>query len=229
LGTIPGRRPPAMAVAVSTELGSSSPSGPTGRAVTAQGHPRRIFATAIERGNIVMAEATARELGRITLEEALGLTALVAEREPERRSPFAVRWLRRLLEEDETLTIEEAAVLLGTPAHAPSAVPFLSPIRAAGKRPEHWTGQAGEAGEERHPCGPSQNELRQHQTTRIDTERHEPARTAADIESSKDLSLRRLTRRPRGFLRPIAQPRCVPPARRRMPTDFRYRRQVPFR
>jgi hypothetical protein len=80
--------------------------------LTAQGHPRRIFATAIERGNIVMAEATARELelGRISLEEALALTALVAEKEPERRSRFAVRWLRRLLEEDVTLTIEEAVV-----------------------------------------------------------------------------------------------------------------------
>jgi len=32
-----------------------------------------------------MAEATARELGRISLEEALALTALVAGKEPERR------------------------------------------------------------------------------------------------------------------------------------------------
>ena len=91
--------------------------------MTAQGHPRRIFATAIERGNIVMAEATARELGRISLEEALALTALVAEKEPERRSRFAVRWLRRLLEEDESLTIEEATMAasclsaLGGPSH----------------------------------------------------------------------------------------------------------------
>jgi hypothetical protein len=54
--------------------------------LTAQGHPRLIFATAIERGNICIAEATARELGRISLEEALALTALVAEKEPERRS-----------------------------------------------------------------------------------------------------------------------------------------------
>jgi hypothetical protein len=61
--------------------------------VTGQGHPRRIFATAIERGNIVMAEATARELGRIGLEE------------------------------DDSLTIEEATVAasclsaLGRPSH----------------------------------------------------------------------------------------------------------------
>jgi hypothetical protein len=57
-----------------------------------------------------MAEATARELGRISLEGALALTALVAEKEPERRSRFAVRWLRRLLEEDASLTIEDATM-----------------------------------------------------------------------------------------------------------------------
>ena len=50
-------------------------SGPTGRAVTAQGHPRRIFQTVIERGNLLLAEATARKLGRITLNESLALTA----------------------------------------------------------------------------------------------------------------------------------------------------------
>jgi hypothetical protein len=38
--------------------------------VTAQGHPRRIFQTAIERGNLVLAEATAREFGRISLDES---------------------------------------------------------------------------------------------------------------------------------------------------------------
>jgi hypothetical protein len=60
--------------------------------------------------HIVMAEATARELGRISLEEAFALTALVAEKEPERRSRFAVRWLRRRLEEDQSLTIAEATM-----------------------------------------------------------------------------------------------------------------------
>jgi hypothetical protein len=61
---------------------------------------------------MVMPEATARELGMISLEEALGLTDLVAERELERRSRFAVRWLRRLLEEmsEQRAGESEAAV-----------------------------------------------------------------------------------------------------------------------
>jgi hypothetical protein len=48
---------------------------------------------------------------------------LVAERNPQRRSRFAVRWLQRLLEEDGSLTIEEARMAasclsaLGGPSH----------------------------------------------------------------------------------------------------------------
>jgi hypothetical protein len=91
--------------------------------LTAQGSARSIFKRAIENGSLLVAETTARELGRISLDEALALTALVAEREPARRSRFAVRWLRRLLEEVESLTVEEAAMAasclaaLGGPSH----------------------------------------------------------------------------------------------------------------
>ena len=55
------------------------PSGPTGRAVTAQGHPRRIFQTAIERGNLLVAEATTRslEVGRSERRRAVKPAAAV--------------------------------------------------------------------------------------------------------------------------------------------------------
>jgi hypothetical protein len=43
--------------------------------LTAQGHPKWIFKRAIERGNLPV---TAREVDRLTLDEALALTALVA-------------------------------------------------------------------------------------------------------------------------------------------------------
>jgi hypothetical protein len=45
--------------------------------LTAQGHPRTIFKRAIERGNVMLAETTASELG-LTLEEALQLVLLYA-------------------------------------------------------------------------------------------------------------------------------------------------------
>jgi hypothetical protein len=53
---------------------------------------------------------TARELGRITLDESLALTALVVQKDPGRRSRYTVRWLLRLLEEDKNLTIDEAVL-----------------------------------------------------------------------------------------------------------------------
>jgi MshEN domain len=58
--------------------------------LTAQGHPRAIFRRAIERGNVVVAAAAARGLGQITLGDALALTALVAQKDPGRRSRIGV-------------------------------------------------------------------------------------------------------------------------------------------
>jgi hypothetical protein len=92
--------------------------------MTAQGHPRTIFKRAIEHDNLILAEGMARELGQITLAEALDLTVLVLRKEPGRRSSYTVRWLRRLLEERPQTTIEEAALAasalaaLAGPAHA---------------------------------------------------------------------------------------------------------------
>jgi hypothetical protein len=49
-----------------------------------------VFKRAIERGNLLIAEMTARELGRLTLADALDLLALVIEKDPDRRDRFAV-------------------------------------------------------------------------------------------------------------------------------------------
>ncbi len=48
--------------------------------ITAQGHPRANYRRAIERGNLLVAETTLRELGRPTLGELLELTILIAAR-----------------------------------------------------------------------------------------------------------------------------------------------------
>jgi hypothetical protein len=67
--------------------------------MTAQGHPRAIFRRAIERKNLLTAEATAREMGAVSLGEALDLVCLVAEVAPARLDGFARRWLARLADE----------------------------------------------------------------------------------------------------------------------------------
>jgi hypothetical protein len=111
--------------------------------LTAQGHARSIFNRAVENGNVLVAEMTARELGQITLDEALALTALVVQKDPGRRSGYTVRWLLRLLEEDENLTVEEAVLAasalaaLGGRGHE-EAVATLSAMAERAARQVQW-------------------------------------------------------------------------------------------
>ena len=55
---------------------------------------------------------TAREIGRVTIAEALELTALVARKQPDRYGRFAARWLCLWLEEHEKATLEDVALLV---------------------------------------------------------------------------------------------------------------------
>jgi hypothetical protein len=59
----------------------------------------------------VIAEATAKEIGRLSLDEALELTILIARKDPRRHPRVAARWLRRYLEESPGPTIEEAGLV----------------------------------------------------------------------------------------------------------------------
>jgi hypothetical protein len=108
--------------------------------MAAQGHPRTIFRRAIEHGNLTVAEATVREIGAVSLEEALALTVLVAQKEPHRRSAFAIRWLRRLIDEDRHLTIDQAALAasalasLGGRSHAEAHATLASMAERASRR-----------------------------------------------------------------------------------------------
>ena len=55
---------------------------------------------------------TAREIGRVTIAEALELTALVARKQPDRYGRFAARWLCLWLEEHEKATLEHVELLV---------------------------------------------------------------------------------------------------------------------
>jgi hypothetical protein len=80
--------------------------------MTAQGHPRATFTRAIERGNLFVAEASAREVGRLTLEEALRLVFLYAKKDPGRYERAALRWLVRYLTEGKAVTLLSAHLAL---------------------------------------------------------------------------------------------------------------------
>ena len=62
----------------------------------------------------MFAEVTAREIGRVTIAEALELTALVARKQPHRYGRFAARWLCLYLEEHEKATLEDVELLVSS-------------------------------------------------------------------------------------------------------------------
>ena len=77
--------------------------------MTAQGHPRAIFERAIERGNLLVAETTLRaEIPKPTLTDLLELTAQIAQKQPERFSRVAARWLLKYLQAVDDATIYDA-------------------------------------------------------------------------------------------------------------------------
>jgi hypothetical protein len=66
-----------------------------------------VFRRALERQNLMGAEATAKELPRLGLGDALELTLLIAREDARRHPRVAARWLLRYLEEDDEATIDE--------------------------------------------------------------------------------------------------------------------------
>lgn len=67
--------------------------------VTSQGSPYARLKRAIARGNPTIAMATAAELPRVPLEDALALCLLLLDREPSRYEAAAVRWHSRFCRE----------------------------------------------------------------------------------------------------------------------------------
>jgi hypothetical protein len=67
--------------------------------MTSQGTARGRFARAVRRGHLHAAEMAAREMGGLSLEDALSLCALMADFDPERYERAALRWLQRFMDE----------------------------------------------------------------------------------------------------------------------------------
>src|SRR5438132_1157107 len=81
--------------------------------MTSQGTARGRFQRAIKRGHLLAAETAARELGALSLSDALALCLLYeAETDPRFERAFR-RWLSRV-RRDRTLTHEEVEFLRAT-------------------------------------------------------------------------------------------------------------------
>jgi hypothetical protein len=79
--------------------------------VTLRGHPYAEFKRALERGNLWVAEAAARDLPQVSLGDALRLVYLYAERESPKYEKAAMRWLERYLTESSPSLREFANIV----------------------------------------------------------------------------------------------------------------------
>jgi hypothetical protein len=78
--------------------------------MTSQGTAHGRFQRAIRDGDLRRARMHARELGHVSLADALALTLLAAELEDECWPRAAGRWVGRLLVESPAITINEAVM-----------------------------------------------------------------------------------------------------------------------
>jgi hypothetical protein len=81
--------------------------------MTSQGTAHGRFARAIEQRNLWAAENALRDLGHVSLEDALGYLDLLAEQKPEKLERAAVRWHGRLETEASMLMLAESQLALG--------------------------------------------------------------------------------------------------------------------
>ena len=81
--------------------------------MTAQPHAHVRFRRAIERRALWLAEDAARELPNLSLQDALQLVHLYAERGSPKYEKAALRWLQRYLEEGDTSLVQFARLTSG--------------------------------------------------------------------------------------------------------------------
>jgi hypothetical protein len=80
--------------------------------MTSQGTAHGRFSRAMEKRNLRAAEDAARELGRLSLEDALGLCLLYRQCAPDRYERAAVRWLERYVAERRP-SLEDVGLAVG--------------------------------------------------------------------------------------------------------------------
>jgi hypothetical protein len=80
--------------------------------MTSQGSAHGRFTRAIKTRNLWAAEMALRELGTVSLDDALGYLDVLAELKPEKLERAAVRWHGRLETEAPLLTLAESQLAL---------------------------------------------------------------------------------------------------------------------
>ena len=103
--------------------------------MTSQGSPATRFRRAIERRSLINAELAAREMGRLSLEQALQLVALYCEQADPRAERAMVRWLGRLfLEKPMAFALAARCVELVGELRGPEAERAATALEALVRR-----------------------------------------------------------------------------------------------
>ena len=116
--------------------------------MTAKASSRSVPKRAIERGNFAVADVVVREIGHVWLTDALALTVLAVEKAPGKRNRYTVRFLRRLLDDDPNLTIDEAVLAaaalaaLGGRGHEQALAALTGMAERTSTRPQRGRGDA---------------------------------------------------------------------------------------
>jgi hypothetical protein len=105
------------------------PLGPEGGAsTTSQGHLQHQFERALKRGDVHDAIAAGKQIGRLSLGNALALCVVLAERDPVRFHRASARWLARFVDEIEGVSLEEAQLVSAALAALPTAPSVARPV-----------------------------------------------------------------------------------------------------
>jgi len=88
--------------------------------VTAQGSAYMRFRRALDRGNVTEALSAASEIQFVGLADALELTLLLADKEPEKYERAAARWHVRFVQEVPNLDLRESQAVLALLAAIPA-------------------------------------------------------------------------------------------------------------
>jgi len=88
--------------------------------VTAQGSAYMRFRRALDRGNATEALSAAADLQFVGLAEALELTLLLADQEPDKFGRAAGRWTARFLQEVPNVDVRESQAVLALLAAIPA-------------------------------------------------------------------------------------------------------------
>ena len=85
-----------------------------------------VFQHAVQARQLLNAEAAARQLGRLSLADALDFLLLLSEKDPARFDPAAARWHARFVLEARRLPLADSQMLLGAVAGLRRPAPTIA-------------------------------------------------------------------------------------------------------